>query len=290
MTKILIIGLDGASWNIIKPNINQLPYFKKLMAEDSHKSLYCKDEEILSAAIWCTIFSGKALKEHGHRKFIENDKLKTREDIKVDFIWDVLSRPNVILNEAKNPVNSMRSFGLRPQDDDSKIQNDKGKTDVRALQIPFVIPPYNFNCEYEPPEYGTSSDLNVLEKDTDAIVFKTLEILKESPDVFAVVFAALDKIQHFHWGESLILSWYKKMDEILGILEKYGEKLIVVSDHGFCDRGEARVKTLPEFGSTGKEIKGDHYEEAVLITRGIDYEIREHRDVFNAILHETRNL
>lgn len=283
MTKLLVIGIDGASWNIIKPNIDQLPYFKKLMSEGVYKSLYCEDEEILSAAIWCTIFSGKTLKEHGHRKFVESGKLIMRKDIKVDFVWDILSKKSRIKNQesrrnAENPP--------PPKSSPSPLEGEDQERgwDIRALQIPFVIPPYNFNCEYEPPEYGASSDLNILEKDTNDIAFKAIEILKEKPDVFAVVFAALDKVQHFHWGEPIILSWYKKMDEILGMLEKYGEKLMVMSDHGFCDRGKARVKTLPEFGSTGQEIKGDHHEEAMLITRGINYDIKEHKDIYNAII------
>lgn len=251
MTKLLIIGLDAATWRVIKPNLDQLPYFKKLMDEGGYKTIITQDA-VLSPAIWCTIFSGKTLAEHGHKKYVVDDKLQTRKDIKVQFVWDIL--------------------------------NDK--FDIRALQTPFIIPPYNFNCEYKAIGHGVSYDLDELEQDADKLAFKSLEILKQSPDIFIVVFNHLDRLQHFHWGESLILAWYKKMDKILGMLSKYGEKLIIVSDHGFCSRGEAKVQTLPDKNDKGEPLKGDHHEQAILITKNISHPINQHKDIFEAILKE----
>lgn len=250
MTKLLIIGIDGASWRIIKPNLAQLPNFEKIIKEGEAKSLFVEDI-ILSAAIWCTIFSGKTTKEHGHKKYVVNDKLQTREDVKVDFIWDILNKNH----------------------------------DIKVLQVPFVMPPYNFNCEYTPIGYGVSYELEELREDTERLFRKSLEILKENPEIFIVVFGALDKVQHFHWGEPIIIDWYKKMDEIIGTLTPFGEKIIIVSDHGFCSRGEARVQTLPEKNDKGEPLKGDHHEEAILITKNITYPIKEHKDIFLAILN-----
>lgn len=251
MSKLLIIGLDGATWDIIKPNINKLPTFKKLMKKGEYKSITARDV-ILSPAIWCTIFSGKTLAEHGHTKYIVNDKLQTRKNIKVKFIWDILD----------------------------------AKCDIRALQIPFIIPPYNFNCSYKPVEYGTSYDIDELEQDADNLTIKAVDIAQENPDIFIVVFNQLDRLQHFHWGEPFVLEFYKKIDTVLKQLIPYGEKLIIVSDHGFCSRGKAKVQTLPDKNVKGEPLKGDHHEEAILITKNISYPIKEHKDIFNAILKE----
>ena len=253
MTKLLVIGLDAATWRVIRPNLDQLPYFKKLMEQEEHKNIIAQDA-VLSPAIWCTIFSGKTLAEHGHKKYVVDDKLQARKDVKVQFVWDIL--------------------------------NDK--FDIRALQIPFVIPPYNFNCEYKAIGHGASYDLDELAEDVDKLFFKALEILKQSPDIFIVVFNHLDRLQHFHWGEPLILAWYKKMDKILSMLTKYGEKLIIVSDHGFCSKGEAKVQTLPNKNDKGEFLKGDHHEQAILITKNISYSINKHKDIFKAILDEMR--
>ena len=252
-TKLMVVGVDAADWKVIKPNLKELPNFAALMKTGSFKTITVPDKEaILSPPIWCSMFSGKTQKEHGHKKYVVNNKLQAREDIRVDFVWDVL---------------------------------DKKGIETAALQVPFVMPPYNFNCDYKPVGYGASYDLNELAEDTDAIFFKSLEILKKKkPKVFIVVFSALDRIQHFHWGEPLVLSWYQKIDKILGVLQNYSEKLIIISDHGFCGIGEARTRTLSEKNEKGEKLKGDHHQDAILITKNINYDIKEHKDVFQAIL------
>jgi len=253
--KLMVVGIDAATWKVIKPNLKHLPNFARLMTEGQSGTIVVPDREaVLSPPIWCSMFSGKSQQEHGHQKYVVNGRLQTREDIKVDFVWDVLDRRGI---------------------------------KVVALQIPFVMPPYNFNCHYQPVGYGASSDLNELEEDTNGVFFKSLEILKkETPTVFIVVFNALDRVQHFHWGEPLILSWYQKIDKILGVLDRQAEKLIVISDHGFCGIGEARTQTLPEVNEKGERLKGDHHEEAILITKNVNSQIKKHQDLFTAILKE----
>lgn len=252
MTKLLVIGVDGATWKVIKPNIDKLPTFKKLMTEGNAETVTLKDTAVISPAIWCSMFSGVPYKEHQHAKYVKDGHLVTREDLDVKFAWD-------LLNE---------------------------KIDIRALQVPFIVPPYNYNCEYSPIGFGASKDENELDQDTDGIMFKALEQLKQEPDCFIVVFNALDRIQHFHWGEPMLVNWYQKIDRALAMLEKYGDKLVVISDHGFCGIGEAKTKTLPEVSADGQKLKGDHHEEAILITRGLEKTIEKPEDVFKVIMEE----
>jgi len=253
MIDILVIGIDGASWSVIKPNINQLPNLKKIIAKGRSKTIFLK-EILLSAPIWCSMFSGKTQKQHKHLKFSDKGVPKLREDIKVDFIWDILER---------------------------------NKKKAAALNIPFVYPPYNYNCYFEPIEFGLATDPEKMEVELNSLLKKTNEIIKNNLDLFAVVFPYLDKIQHFHWGEPVVLEWYKKIDKAVGALKGKCKKLIIISDHGFCDRGKARNKTLPERTKLGK-IKGDHHEEAILITKNIKYEIMQPEDVFFAIKRELK--
>jgi len=61
-------------------------------------------------------------------------------------------------------------------------------------------------------------------------------------------------------------------------------RLVVISDHGFCSFGEAKVQTLPEYTKEGRlNLKGDHHENALLITVDMGYEINKPQDVFYAI-------
>jgi predicted AlkP superfamily phosphohydrolase/phosphomutase len=249
-----VIGIDAATWNMIKPHRDELPNFDRLMEECDYKTVTV-EEKPKSAPLWTSIFTGLRQDEHGHKDFVVDDELQKREDIDGDFVWEVMD------------------------DLDSKI-----------LQVPSVIPPINYNTEYEAEGFGVSSDLDELEADRKKLVEKSKEVLEEDPEFFAVVFMQLDRVSHFYWNDKdLILEWYRRMDEVLGeLLEYYDfdseEPLIVLSDHGFAEFGEGRVQTLPEETPHGK-LEGDHHEDAVLITRNVDFEIDQPEDVAKAILN-----
>lgn len=249
---MMVIGIDAATWDIIRPHRDELPNFDRLMEECNTKTITV-EETPKSAPLWTSIFTGLRQEEHGHKDFVVDDELQRREDIDADFVWEDI-------------------------DVDSKV-----------LQVPAVIPPINFNAEYEPEGFGISSDLEELEADRQKLMEKCKTVLEEDPEFFAVVFMQLDRVSHFYWNDKdLILEWYKKMDEVLGELLDYydfesDEPLIILSDHGFAAHGEGRVQTLPEETPHGK-LEGDHHEDAVLITRNIKYNIEQPEDVGKAIL------
>jgi predicted AlkP superfamily phosphohydrolase/phosphomutase len=238
----LVLGIDAATWSVITPNLDNLTNFKRLIEIGKSKVITLKEKPI-SASVWCGMFSGKLPEEHKHDSYVVNDIIVKREDIKMDFIWDLLHR--------------------------------EGKK-VKALNVPFVVPPYSFNVDFKPVGFGLE---------------KTKELLAEKPDLLISVFTLLDRIQHFHWGENYVVEWYKRMDDKIGELIfdngflDGNNKLVIISDHGFCSFGEAKVQTLPEYTEGGK-LKGDHHENALLITVNVDYEICRPQDVFFAITEE----
>jgi predicted AlkP superfamily phosphohydrolase/phosphomutase len=67
------------------------------------------------------MFSGKKPEEHGHEKFVIDDRLVRREDIKVEFIWDILHKKGL---------------------------------NVQVLNVPFVVPPYSFGVDFQPIGFG----------------------------------------------------------------------------------------------------------------------------------------
>jgi hypothetical protein len=63
----------------------------------------------------------------------------------------------------------------------------------------------------------------------------------------------------------------------------------IISDHGFCSFGDAKVQTLPQHTKEGQlKLKGDHHEDAFLVTVNVDYEIERPQDVFFAVMEEVR--
>jgi predicted AlkP superfamily phosphohydrolase/phosphomutase len=256
---IFVLGIDAATWTVIRPNLTKLSTFKKLCDIGNCRELVVK-QELMSASIWCGMFCGKTPEEHEHHSYAVNGNIVKREDIKVDFVWDVL---------------------------------DKEGKKVKALNVPFIVPPYSFGVDFKPVGFGLPTNEKEWQEELERVTDKTKELLDERPHLLISIYTFLDRVQHFHWGEDCVLEWYGKLDDKIGelvfdsgFLEGKNNSLIVISDHGFCSFGEAKIQTLPEETEHGK-LKGDHHENALLITVNMDYEIDKPQDVFYAILSTT---
>lgn len=255
---IFVLGIDAATWTVIRPNLNKLQNLKRLIKIGRSKELILTENPI-SASLWCGMFCGKTLEEHGHESYAVGDNIIKREDIKVDFIWDILCL--------------------------------KGK-EAKAVNVPFVVPPYSFGVNFKPVGFGLPTNEKEWQEELERVTEKTKELLADSPDLLISVYTLLDRIQHFHWGEDYVVEWYRKLDDRIGellfgsnLLDDKDNKLIVISDHGFCSFGEAKIQTLPEETEYGK-LKGDHQENALLITVNVEYQINRPQDVFYAIMQE----
>ena len=64
--KVLLIGLDGASWNVMQPLIDKgrLPNIKQLMDNGCWGTMESPGP-LLSEVIWTTIATGKTFQKHG---------------------------------------------------------------------------------------------------------------------------------------------------------------------------------------------------------------------------------
>lgn len=253
-----ILGIDAATWTVVRPNLDKLDTFRRLCEIGSCRELVLKEKPI-SPSVWCSMFCGRTPDEHGHHSFVAGDRLIKREDIKVDFIWDILA--------------------------------EQGKN-ARVLNVPFVVPPYSFRADFRPVGFGLPTNEMEWQQELEEITGKTLKLLHEAPDLLISVYTLLDRVQHFHWGEDRVLEWYQKLDakmgELLfssGFFEQKENRLIVISDHGFCSFGDAKIQTLPLKSTAGK-LKGDHHENALLITVNLDYAIERPQDVFSALKKE----
>ncbi len=249
-----VLGIDAATWSIVRPNLTRLSSFKKLVEIGESKTITLEEKPV-SASVWCSMFSGKLPTEHRHESYVVNGEIVVRDAIKVDFIWDLL--------------------------------HDAGKS-VRVLNVPFVVPPYSFNVDFKPVGFGLPTNEKEWTEELVRVTAETKRLIAEGPDLLVSVYTLLDRIQHFHWGEDYVLEWYKRVDDAIGeLIFDTGfldgdNRLIVISDHGFCSFGEAKVQTLPEYTKSGR-IKGDHHENALLITVNVDYDIERPQDVFYAI-------
>ena len=121
---IFVLGIDAATWSVVRQNIDKLTSFQRLCNVGKGKEIILKEKPI-SASIWCGMFCGKTVQEHNHESYVAEGSIVKREDIKVDFIWDILHR--------------------------------EGKM-AKALNVPFVVPPYCFGVNFRPVGFGLPTD------------------------------------------------------------------------------------------------------------------------------------
>ena len=99
--KVIVIGLDGATWDLMKPWAEKgiLPTFKKLMEEGSFGSLKTAfgkgrfSKSIQSGTAWVSFATGKEADKHGihgfrdkHGNFVSSTSVKSKK------IWDYLPK------------------------------------------------------------------------------------------------------------------------------------------------------------------------------------------------------
>lgn len=92
--KVLIIGVDGATWDIITPMLEKglLPNIRHLMKNGSYGRLG-STIPTLSPIIWTTIATGKVKEKHGISDFVvvEDKKTPFTSNLrKTKAIWDIL--------------------------------------------------------------------------------------------------------------------------------------------------------------------------------------------------------
>ncbi len=92
--KILLIGIDGATLDVIRPlaESGELPNFKRLMAGGASGPLQSR-KPMLSPAVWTTLLTGKLRSKHGITDFGDQQKevLVTSNDRRVLALWNIAS-------------------------------------------------------------------------------------------------------------------------------------------------------------------------------------------------------
>ena len=82
-TRVLVYGVDGATFDVIDAHIGELPNFERLAREGARATLTSM-EPMFSPPLWTTIASGRPASEHGVLGFRVHS-----DDCKVARFWDV---------------------------------------------------------------------------------------------------------------------------------------------------------------------------------------------------------
>lgn len=205
---MLVIGLDGATWSVIKPNLDKLPNLKQLVEKYEISTLECDVRPVHSAPSWTTIFTGLTPEEHGVKNFIM-EKSKREEVLKRGFfIWDKVSRPIVMM-------------------------------------VPNAMPPLSVNYELKKWESVVLSITSEEMKESTRVLLQdTINAIEYGePNLLISIFYEPDRAQHIYWHDkSKVLEHYVNVDSALGKLMPFLEKddFLILSDHGFTNASETK--------------------------------------------------
>ena len=249
---VLIIGLDGVPWDLLKPWIDEgkLPAFSKLLKKGSGGSLRTTIPPFSSSA-WTSLFTGKNPGKHGIYEYTTDlGKLINSKSIKVAKIWQILSHYkkrcgviNVIMTYPVEKVNGYMVSGvLTPQKEKiysypSKLMSvlKKHKYEIRIR--------YGKNRLLPNKKYIIERRYDFLKKLYDILEkrYYTLKELMDEPwDFFMFVIDETAMLQHlFLDRKDVMLKFFKKIDFYIDdLIKTFSTKntnpyIFVVSDHGF---------------------------------------------------------
>jgi predicted AlkP superfamily phosphohydrolase/phosphomutase len=253
--KVLIIGLDGATFDLMRPWMAQgdLPNLARMAREGSHGELTSTIHPITGAA-WPSFMTGVQQGKHSVYDFIRrtpngyNFVLTNADDIAAPTVFDLVSQHgrhvialNVPVTFPPRAVNGIMVSGLFAQPAPAIAYPRSVYRDlVRILGEYVIMPSYNRWAGRPLDDYVAQ-----LHSMSDQHLRAMQYLLQTAPwDLACVVFTATDLAQHAFWkfmeeGDpqygGVIREVYRQLDRHIGALQSQvgAETLtIIMSDHG----------------------------------------------------------
>jgi predicted AlkP superfamily phosphohydrolase/phosphomutase len=258
--KVLIIGLDGATFDVIEPAVQagQLPHFRQLMSRGAWGRL-ASTIPAHSGPAWSTFATGLMPGRHGVFYFmgLTRDERFFRavssDSIQGRTLWELAGEQgrtvgviNVPLTYPPRPVNGYMISGLFAPDAASAFWPTELYDEVSREIGEYTVEVYG--------KVGRRAFLDAVLEAIDRRRAVAEYLMERRPaDLQVVVFRMLDSVQHKFWADmdpghplhkqlgdgaipGAILECYQALDDAIGrLMERAGPEatVMVLSDHGF---------------------------------------------------------
>lgn len=263
--KLFIIGLDGATYDLIHPWIKEgvLPNIQRLI-ETGASSTMVSTIQPVTAPAWTSFLTGVNQGKHGLYDFIRRKEhsydveVTNSSHIHAPTIFDIasqLGKTSIVINVPytypPKPINGIVVGGPFAPSVNQQLTYPQEFFDTLIKLVPnyFVMPEYNARHTNPLQDYATNliSDYDVRLKLCSYLIDKV------DWDIFMIVFMAIDEGQHAFWHfhelnnqgtatphGKVLRDLYIMADESIGILlELLNGKIgldkvnvIIASDHG----------------------------------------------------------
>lgn len=251
--RMVLIGVDGGSWNLLDPMVKagELPHCKALMDRGVSADL-ASVPPFLSPPVWTSIATSRRPEDHGVLYFYSN-----RHAIRVPTIWDRLAAGGLRVGLYDYLVTwPPRRFPHGGFSVPGWLRRDESVWPPDLFQR-IGLPRYAYAVVNVggPEDVIANSERELRDKP------RTWNRLWDElrPDVGAVTFYALDVLSHRFWhtladdapgpggspGSGILARTARGIDRAIGeIVDNLApeDTVLVVSDHGFQARGEAGRK------------------------------------------------
>ncbi len=257
--KVFVIGIDGGTFEIIKPYLHKFPTFSRIMKEGAQGFLKSTIPP-LSPAAWTSIVTGTNPGKHGIFDFFSESsdgyelQLRWLRQRKSKAVWNVLNeygKKTIIVNfpftYPPEKVNGLMISGLGSPGMRGNF------TYPRSLKKELLANVKGYRIDVDFEEFYSnhvSIYVNEIYHLTEVRKRAVLYLMENNDwDFFMVVFVGADRLQHFLWDTYLssrttkgnqrynvIVRYYQLIDTVIGeLLQKLDENtiILIVSDHGF---------------------------------------------------------
>nr|MDO8044216.1 alkaline phosphatase family protein [Candidatus Baldrarchaeota archaeon] len=248
--KLILIGVDGATWKIINPLIEdgKLPTFELFVSEGAYGTLESTVPPNTPPA-WTSIFTGVNPGKHGITDFSIREEdgsfhLPHRKMRGVHTIWSLTNLYDlkcIVINDPvtypPEKVNGIMTTGLLTPPGSKNYVWPKDKlTEINSAANGYL---FELNKEfYDAVRKGKEAKACSLATEFDVKLTKTFLYLMSNYewDIASIIYVSSDRLQHYYWdNKELLRSYYVNLDkQIHRILDVApNATVILVSDHGF---------------------------------------------------------
>ena len=260
--KVVVVGLDGATFDLIEPWVEQgrLPTFKKLMRDGAWGRLKSTVPPITPCA-WSSFMTGKNPGKHGQFSFYKLNEsfgldVAWREYRTEETVWQILSREgkrccviNVPFTYPPHEMNGYMVSGFTTPSLRSNFTYPRELKKELLRAIPeFRISEDSRYSQRREDKRRFAQDIAELTDIHEKVARYLME--KEDWDFYMITFMAIDHIQHWYWKymdeshpahepdeefKDKILEIYVQIDSVLErLMQRLSQdtNLVLISDHG----------------------------------------------------------
>ncbi|MAE71632.1 MAG: hypothetical protein CME06_14335 [Gemmatimonadetes bacterium] len=271
-TRLLVIGLDGMTPNLLFEELARLENFKTLIEGGVHGELASVSPP-MSGCAWPSFFTGLEPNRHG---FDENQRRfedMSYADVRVPKLWDYLNRAGISTGFHNMPLayqmSAMRGYIVPGRFAPLQRMTPEVRGTLQGYRAHPRIAPQST------PEFLREQ----WETDRQCVHYWEKLVREHPTDLATIVLYTSDNVGHWFWDDpSALHDSYGLLDSLVGRIMNSVEadNVIIMSDHGMRGKEEPGTeefqRVLSDKGETvHHEMQGWHQKNGIFIASGSSF-------------------